>query len=172
MKNVICIADITYSVVVVDGHGIPILVEDSLAILQKRCHGVDRIHCRNGAGPRVGVHALTPLHGSLVREVNPPIHQHLGGILLVCVHACRLRSPYQTLVSLLTASQVMGELSVACRWGAKRSSAVCFWQNGRSTAVLSVSETNVTFKVWRCFWCHNFVINVSVGRCSNFPSVI
>lgn len=110
MKNVNCIAYNTNCVVVVNGHGIPILVEDSLVVLQKRSDGVDvdLIHCRNRAGPKFRVHALTPLHGSLVREVNPPIHQHLGGILLVCVHACRLRSPYQTLVSLLTASQVMG----------------------------------------------------------------
>ena len=89
MKNVNCIAYNTNCVVVVNGHGIPILVEDSLVVLQKRSDGVDvdLIHCRNRAGPKVRVHALTPLHGSLVREVNPPIHQHFGGILLVfCVH--------------------------------------------------------------------------------------
>nr|XP_022322666.1 zinc finger CCHC domain-containing protein 24-like [Crassostrea virginica] len=62
MKNVNCIAYNTNCVVVVNGHGIPILVEDSLVVLQKRSDGVDvdLIHCRNRAGPKVRVHALTP----------------------------------------------------------------------------------------------------------------
>lgn len=79
--------------VAVDGDRIPILVEDSLAIFQKRCYCIHRVNCRNGAGPRIRVHALSPLHGSLVGQINPPIHQHLGRILLVRVHGCRRDHP-------------------------------------------------------------------------------
>lgn len=69
---------------------------------------------------------------------------------------------------LLTASQVMGELSVVCLWGCQSSSSVCIWEKGRAhSSVDSWSEGNWrmerTFHKLTGLWCNNWMNRVTLS---------